>query len=205
MAASRPLRGNAPARPEAEQPRSLRSIALSLALALGIVAGAWAIGGRQGFDSIGSGGANLKLLPKVGEPAPPFQALALTGEVVDSGEFAGVPLWINFWGSWCAPCRAELPEMKAAWEVLEPRGLVIAAISLDEPTIAAALYASQNDVEFLVLSDPNRTGTSSTYSINNFPTHIFVDADGIVRAVVLAQMSLDEAVANAELAINPTG
>lgn len=205
MAASRPLRANAPARPDVGQPRSLRSIALSLALALGIVAGAWAIGGRQGFDSIGSGGANLKLLPKVGEPAPSFQALALTGEVVDSSQFAGVPLWINFWGSWCAPCRAELPEMKAAWEVLEPSGLVIAAVSLDEPTIAAALYASQNDVEFLVLSDPNRIGTSPTYSVNNFPTHIFVDADGIVRSVVLAQMSVDEAVANAELAINPTG
>jgi len=205
MAASKPIGTDVVARPSAEQPRSLCSIALSLALALGIVAGAWAIGGRQGFESIGSGGANLQLLPKVGEPAPPFQALKLTGEVVDTSELAGVPLWINFWGSWCAPCRAELPEMKAAWEVLEPRGLVIAAISLDEPTIAAALYASQNDVEFLVLSDPNRTGTLSTYSINNFPTHIFVDADGIVRSVVLAQMSVDEAVANAELAINPTG
>ena len=180
-------------------------IAVSLVLAFGIVAAAWAVGGRQGFDTIGSGGANAPLLPKVGEPAPAFIALALTGEAVDSRAFAGEPLWINFWASWCAPCRAELPEMKEAASVLEQRGLVVVAISLDEPTYAAALYAMQNSVEFLILSDPDRAGTSAAYSVNNFPTHIFVDAEGIVRSVVLAPMSVDEALANGEKALNPIG
>lgn len=190
----------------AARPRSFRTIALSLLLALGIVAGAWTLGGRQGFDSIGSGGTNARLLPKIGEPAPPFTAFALTGEVVDSRSFAGVPLWINFWASWCAPCRAELPEIKVAAAELETRGLVVLAVSLDEPTYAAALYAMQNDVrEFIVLSDPNRAGTSASYAIANFPTHVFVDADGIVRSVVLAQMTAAEAIANGEKALNPTG
>ena len=180
-------------------------IALSLTLAVGIVAAAWAIGGRQGFDSIGSGGSNQQLLPKVGQMAPAFTALNLMGEPIDSSSFAGRPLWINFWASWCAPCRAELPEMKEAAGTLEERGLVVVAISLDEPTYAAALYAMQNSVEFLVLSDPNRSRTSAAYGVNNFPTHIFVDAQGIVRSVVLAPMSVDEALVNGEKAINPPG
>jgi len=192
-------------RPAVAPPRSFRTIALSVTLALGIVLAAWAVGGRQGFGSIGSGGANMQLLPTVGEPAPAFSAFALTGRVVDSSEFAGKPLWINFWASWCAPCRAELPEMKMAFAALQPRGLEVLAISLDEPTIEAALYASQNELEFRVLSDPDRAGTSAAYRVNNFPTHIFVDADGIVRSVVLAQMTAEEAIAHGERAINPSG
>ena len=201
MAASRAERA-LPA--SSTRPKSFRMVALSLALALGIVAAAWAVGGRQGFDTIGTGGANARLLPKVGEPAPAFTALDLTGQVVDSRELAGVPLWINFWASWCAPCRAELPEMRIAADQLGAEGMVVVAISLDESTLDAALYASQNDIqEFIVLSDPTRSGTSSAYLVNNFPTHIFVDAEGIVRSVVLAPMSTSDAIANGEKAINP--
>ena len=205
MAASKATAATAFPATGAARPRSFRMIAVSLALAFGIIATAWTVGGRQGFDSIGSGGSNAPLLPKVGEPAPAFTALALTGQAVDSRSLAGLPLWINFWASWCAPCRAELPEMKEAASTLEQRGLVVVAVSLDEPTYAAALYAMQNSVEFLILSDPDRAGTSSAYSVNNFPTHIFVDAEGIVRSVVLAPMSVAEALANGEKAINPTG
>ena len=192
--------------PSATRPRSVRTIALSLALAVGIIGAAWVVGGRQGFDTIGTGGVNQRLLPKVGEPAPAFTALSLTGETVHSSAFAGKPLWINFWASWCAPCRAELPDMKVAAAQLRERGIQVVAISLDEPTLEAALYAMQNNVtEFDLLSDPNRTGTSSGYGVNNFPTHIFVDASGVVRSVVLAPMGVDEAIANAEKAINPAG
>lgn len=192
--------------PSSPRPRSSRTVALSLALALGIVAAAWAVGGRQGFDAIGSGGVNQRLLPKVGEPAPAFQALSVEGEVIDSSEFAGVPHWINFWGSWCAPCRAELPEIKAAATELKERGLVVVVVSLDEPTMEATLYLAQNNVVDVVpLSDPDRLGTGGAYNVNNFPTHIFVDAQGIVRSVVLAPMTKAEAIANAEKAISPAG
>lgn len=198
------------------QTASFRTIAISLTLAFGIIAAAWAIGGRQGFGSIGTGGRNLDLLPKVGEKAPAFTALSFTFDPndpssvnlhpVDSIAFAGKPLWINFWASWCAPCRAELPDMKVAAAELGKRGMTVVAISLDEEPLDAALYGMQNNVtEFELLSDPNRVGTSAAYSVNNFPTHIFVDSTGIVRSVVLAPMSVDEAIANGEKAINPSG
>lgn len=191
-------RGASTASPKASR------IALSLALALGIVAAAWFIGGQQGFGSIGKGGAYQQLLPEVGEPAPAFSALDLRGNVVSSTDFAGVPIWINFWGSWCWPCRAELPDIEAAYEQLRPQGMVMLAVSLDESTLDAALYAAQNDLQFIVLSDPDRSLTGPAYGISNFPTHVFVDASGIVRSVVLAPLSTEQALANADLAINPT-
>lgn len=187
----------------APSPPKARRVLLSLALAFGIVAAAWFVGGQQGFSSIGQGGTYQQLLPKVGEPAPAFRALDLRGNVVSSTDFAGVPIWINFWGSWCWPCRAELPDIAAAYDQLRPQGMVMLAVSLDESTLDAALYAAQNNLQFVVLSDPDRSMTGPAYGISNFPTHIFIDARGIVRSVVLAPLSTEQALANADLAINP--
>jgi cytochrome c biogenesis protein CcmG/thiol:disulfide interchange protein DsbE len=197
-----------PVAPESHgsESRVLR-IGLALGVALALVLGAWWIGGFQDFSSIGSGGTNLKLLPKVGETAPNLTAYKLDASLnlveVNLSDYAGQPVWLNFWASWCQPCRAELPEVMAAYEQVAPKGMVMLAISLDEPIEDAYLFAMQNGMPWVVLSDPNRALTGQTYSISNFPTHIFIDADGIVRDVELAPLSTEAALAAAEKAINP--
>ena len=179
--------------------RSQRSnVALSLALALAIVAGAWYIGGRAGFEEIGRGGINQRLLPRPGEPAPDFTVIDLRGNVVSLSDYRGRPVWLNFWGAWCPPCRAEMPDIQAAYEQLAPRGLVLLAVSLGDPPDQAAEFAERNNVTFTVLLDPYRTLTSESYPIYNFPTHIFIDEDGIVRKLVLATMTTAQAIENAE-------
>ncbi len=188
-------------------PGRSRRIALSLAIALVLVLAAWVVGGRQDFSSIGDGGKNAKLLPRVGEVAPNVQAYRLNSqlelETVSLSDYAGQPVWLNFWGSWCQPCRAEMPELKEAYAQLEGTGIVMLAISLDEPIEDAYLYAAQNGVSFMILSDPARQLVGQTYQINNFPTHIFIDAQGIVQDVQLAPLSVQQALASAQLAINP--
>lgn len=179
------------------------TVAIGLALALAIVAGAWFVGGRQGFDEIGRAGINADYLPRVGEPAPDFAMTVVDRQGapiarVRLSDFRGRPVWLNFWGSWCPPCRSEMPEIVAAYERLQPRGLVWLAVSLDEPAEDAAEYAALNGATFLVVSDPNRADTGSAYGIANFPTHILIDANGIVRALVIAAIDEDEIVAHAE-------
>jgi peroxiredoxin len=170
----------------------LRRAAVPLALALLIVAAAWGIGGRQGFDRIGAGGQNLRLLPKIGEVAPDFVAPTVDGQLVRLSDLRGNPVWLNFWGSWCPPCRSEFPEMQAAYSTtLAPQGVVVLAISLDESADAAAGFAARNDGTFPILTDPNRSFTGAAYPITNFPTHILIDREGVVRDVVLAP--IDEA------------
>lgn len=172
-----------------------------------LVLAAWVVGGRQDFSSIGDGGKNAKLLPRVGDVAPNVQAYRLNSqlelETVSLSDYAGQPVWLNFWGSWCQPCRAEMPELKEAYAQLEGTGIVMLAISLDEPIEDAYLYAAQNGVSFMILSDPARQLVGQTYQINNFPTHIFIDAQGIVQDVQLAPLSVQQALASAQLAINP--
>ncbi len=113
-------------------------------------------------------------------------------------DLRGHPVWLNFWGSWCPPCRAEMPEMQAAYEQLAPRGLVVLAVSLNEPMQQAADFAALNHVSFLVASDPRRLATGNAYPILNFPTHILIDKDGIVRDIVLAELDKQEIIDHAQ-------
>jgi peroxiredoxin len=178
-----------PARRSARLPHA----ALGLGIALAIVFAAWVVADRAGLEAIGQGGVNQRLLPKVGEVAPDFETEDVFGNKVRLSQFRGQPVWLNFWGSWCPPCRAEFPDIQRAYEQLEPEGVRLLAVSLDEPAIAAAAYAGQNKATFLVLSDPDRADTGAAYPIFNFPTHIFIDADGVIRSIVLEDMDVEQA------------
>ncbi len=177
---------------------SRRQALIGLAVATLILLGGWFIAGKAGLDTIGQGGMNRDLLPKVGEEAPDFTVVSLDGQIVSLSDFRGQPVWINFWGAWCPPCRAEMPDIQAAYETLGPQGLVLLAVSLGDRPSEAAAFANQVGATFPILVDPDRTLTGRQYPIYNFPSHIFVDADGIVRKIVLSVMSTDQAIAAAQ-------
>jgi peroxiredoxin len=177
--------------------RRATSAIVGLVVATLIVAAAVMIGARSGWDSIGSGGINQTLLPKVGEVAPDFETEDVFGNPVRLSQFRGQPVWLMFWGSWCPPCRAEFPDIQAAYAELEPRGLRMLGVSMRESPVDAAAYAAANGATFLVLSDPDQRDTGSTYPVFNFPTHIFIDRDGVIRSIVLEDMDTEQAVAEA--------
>lgn len=192
----------APPGPQSQSRRFM--IIAGLTIALVLVIAAWYVGGQQDFNQIGAGGVNLSLLPKIGEPAPDFTTTVIDLEGrpvarVSLSDLRGRPVWINFWGSWCPPCRAEMPEIQAAYEdELKAKGLVWLAISLDEPPEDAAEFARLNDVTFLIASDPVRADTGAGYPIANFPTHILIDEHGIVRDIVLAAIDREEIIQEAQ-------
>jgi cytochrome c biogenesis protein CcmG/thiol:disulfide interchange protein DsbE len=204
MAASETALENAPpAQPaDAREPRpskseQFRTAVAGLALAVIIVAASIAMGSRLGWNTIGTGGINRQLLPKVGDVAPDFEAHDVFGNPVRLSQFRGHPVWLMFWGSWCPPCRAEFPDIQAAYAKLEPKGLRMLGVSLRESPLDAATYAARNGATFLVLSDPDESDTGAAYPIYNFPTHIFIDSNGIIRAIVLEDMSTDRAISEA--------
>lgn len=173
-------------------------IVIGLVIASLIVLGAVTLGTRAGWESIGSGGVNRSLLPKVGDPAPDFQTEDVFGNPVRLSQFKGQPVWLMFWGSWCPPCRAEFPEIQAAYAQMEPEGLRMLGVSLRESAIDAGAYAAQNGGTFLVLSDPDESDTGAAYPIFNFPTHIFIDSDGIIQSIVLEDMSTEQALSQGQ-------
>ena len=88
--------------------RSLDAL-VPVALAPLFVAGAWLIGGQQGFDRVGIGIENLQLLPNIGDPAPDSVVPTVDGQAIRLSDLRGQPVWLNFRGNWCPPCRSEFP------------------------------------------------------------------------------------------------
>ncbi len=190
-------------------------IVLVLIIVIGIVGAAWLIGEQQDFGSIGEGGVHANPLPSVGEQAPELLTFTADGTPVRLSDLRGYPVWLNFWGSWCYPCRTEMPEIQAAYETLQPQGLVMLGISMKEEPATAADYAQRAGATFPILADPNFLSTLfppeefpeiqnmvETWQINNFPTHIFIDRDGTIRAVLLQQMDYDTAVSYGEMILD---
>lgn len=167
-----------------------------IALALAILVAGVIVRDRFDISMLRPGG-DLSGLPEIGQPAPDFAAYNADGDLIQLSDFHGQPVWLNFWGAWCPPCRAEIPDMIQAWNTLEPTGMALVAVSLEEPSGDAFDYAEKAGMEFTVLSDPNRQAIAGKYRIRTFPTHIFIDADGIVREIVTTTMSTNTALNHA--------
>ena len=211
-----------PTRPDISEPtraQRIGRIAVAAAVALAIILTAWFVGEQQGWSDIGTGGSNAQLLPKVGEAAPELVTLREDGTPMVLSQLRGEPVWINFWGSWCAPCRAEMPDIQRAYDTLAPQGLNVLSISMQEDPAKSIAYRNQVGASFPVYIDPAYLNSfidadanpglaeqmakmHSDWQVFNFPTHVFIDENGIVQAVILAQMTYDEAVEYGELVIN---
>jgi len=184
--------------PPAQGPRRVARVGGSLALALAIIFAAWFVADRQGLGDLGQGGMNDNPLPKVGEMAPDFAVPDLLGQVHSLADYRGQVVWVNFWGSWCQPCRAEMPELQAAYETLAPEGLVFLAISQRESPTDAALFAARNNVRFTILTDPDQSLTAAAYPVNNYPTHILIGRDGRVYRIILSNLDQKQVIDAAE-------
>ena len=122
-----------------------------------------------------------------GDAAPDFLLTVLNGEPVRLSDFRGKTVVLNFWASWCPPCRAEMPEFQELWEQRGPDGsddLVIFAVDfLKEDTVgAAADFVEDFELTFPVLFDTPDSDVAARYGVRGLPATYFIDAGGVIRA-----------------------
>lgn len=122
-------------------------------------------------------------MPAAGQPAPTFTLADLEGNEVSLANFRGRPVIINFWATWCGPCRIEMPELQEAYEERQEEGLAILAVNLEEsPDMVRRFFYDDLRLTFTPLLD--REGeVASRYGVFNLPTTYFVDAEGTIAAV----------------------
>lgn len=124
----------------------------------------------------------------VGEAAPDFAARTLDGEVIRLSELRGRAVWLNFWASWCTPCRAEMPELVTVGREARQQGVILVAISTGESDETARDYLKRSGHTALPAALDADGRVATLYQVRNLPTHVFIDAEGTVREVRLGSM-----------------
>jgi peroxiredoxin len=123
-----------------------------------------------------------------GEPAPSFDLPALTGGRVKLADLKGKPVVLNFWASWCTPCRKEMPDFQALYDKYQDTGLQVYGINVGESKVTVENFRSQVGANFPILIDEGDQAQTA-YRILPLPATFFIDGTGKIRAVYQYQMN----------------
>jgi cytochrome c biogenesis protein CcmG, thiol:disulfide interchange protein DsbE len=124
--------------------------------------------------------------PRAGFLAPDFTLPAASGELIKLSDLRGQPILVNFWASWCGPCRAEMPAMERVYQDYRSKGLQILAVNstIQDTTQQASAFAGQNNLTFPILFDEQGDATR-LYQVRALPTSYFIDENGVISEVVV--------------------
>jgi peroxiredoxin len=113
-------------------------------------------------------------------PAPDFTLRTMGGPNVRLAEQRGQVVLVNFWASWCGPCRQEMPHLNRLYDKYRAAGFQLLAVNIDDDTRAAADLAGKLGVRFPVLYDTDKK-VSRLYDLTAMPATVLIDRDGNVR------------------------
>jgi cytochrome c biogenesis protein CcmG, thiol:disulfide interchange protein DsbE len=173
----------------------LRRIVLPLLVIGLIVAAIWWLESRGGDDVSPTGErygpielpaalrtAGVDVGTEEGKLAPDFLLGALDGGEVRLSALRGQPVVLNFWATWCAPCRQELPQFVAAYDRFRDEGLVVLAVNMQEGKSIARGYADDFGMKFPIPIDVDGE-VGDEYRLLGLPMTYFIDRDGVIRSV----------------------
>lgn len=122
--------------------------------------------------------------PPVGRPAPDFSLPLLNGGTLVFHSLRGKPVLLNFWASWCAPCREETPLLVRLHKIYGPRGVAFVGINAEDQPADARQFVAQYHVDYAVAHiDDERL--IDAFGVPGLPTTILIGADGIVAGRVV--------------------
>lgn len=153
------------------RPNVLAATALWLLLSPGI--GAETASAAQ--DSKDAGAPLEPIEPR--PAAPDFTLSGPHGELYRFSDMRGKPIIVNFWATWCPPCRAEMPSLQRAWEAVEEEGILILAINVGEDAATVREFLAEVPVDFPLPLDTDSEVTQG-WPLKGLPTTFVVDPDG---------------------------
>jgi peroxiredoxin len=117
-------------------------------------------------------------------PAPDFTLPSASGTNLRLQEQRGQVVMINFWATWCGPCRREMPQLNRIYGKYRPAGFLLLGVNVDQDQTNARGVANKLGVQFPVLFDAKQS-VSRLYDLNTMPSSVLIDRDGRVRYVYL--------------------
>lgn len=118
---------------------------------------------------------------KLGEPAPNFQLRDMNDRLVSLSDLRGKVVLLNFWATWCGPCRVEMPAMEQLYRMFSRKDFEILAVSTDaQGAVITRPFQQENRLTFPILHDPDyRVGLN--YGARSLPMTFLIDRQGIIR------------------------
>jgi peroxiredoxin len=178
-----------PVRREPGRRELLSAFAFAFA-AVAIVVAVWMFTNRETLSGQAMG--------EVNRPAPSFTAPALRGGTIDLTQYRGNVVVLNFWGTWCEPCKRELPALQRAYDEFAGQGLMIIGVNLTDDeqvqgrTVAdVAAFLDQYNVTYPIALDVDGTITEA-YRVFPLPTSFFITPDGQIRYVHIGELTFDD-------------
>lgn len=113
-------------------------------------------------------------------PAPDFTLKSRSGDNIRLSELQGQVVMVNFWASWCGPCRQEMPLLDDLYEEYRDYGFELLGVNVDENTADAEALLARIPVEFPILFDPQGS-LSKAWEVDAMPSTVLIDRDGNVR------------------------
>jgi cytochrome c biogenesis protein CcmG/thiol:disulfide interchange protein DsbE len=135
----------------------------------------------------GDASAQVPVKPQKGFQAPDFALPNLEGETVSLGDLRGQLVLVNFWATWCEPCRDELPAIQEVYQNSDD--LVVLGVDLQEGIEDVKAFIEKEGLTFPILLDKDGH-VSNMYRTRDLPTSFFLNADGIIGAVHIGPMTV---------------
>lgn len=128
----------------------------------------------------------------IGKAAPYFKLQNIEGQSVSLGDFQGNTVLINFWTTWCPPCRSEMPFLQEISEEWSDKGLTVLAIDIGETPDRVKGFMQSYNLALPVLLDTRRD-VANKYGVSAYPTTFIVDKDGIIQRKIIGAFLNKEA------------
>jgi peroxiredoxin len=141
------------------------------------------VGGYTIANSLTRGGK----YPAEGAKAPDFALVGIDGQTHRLSDYKGHAVLVNFWGSYCKPCKEEMPAIERAYAKYAPDGLTVLGVNMGESLVTAKGFALQSKVTFPILLD-NSEEIRRQYGVTSYPTSFFILPNGRISVKMVAPM-----------------
>lgn len=125
---------------------------------------------------------------KVGKAAPNFSLQQLNGPALTLSDLKGKGVVLNFWGTWCEPCKKEMPALQRKYNEFKDKGLVVVGVNIGETPVAVEPFVKQFGVTFPILMD-SQSQITKLYRIGPIPSTFFISPEGKVEEIFLGQLN----------------
>ena len=163
-------------------------LAMAAALALAAAAGWFFVGG--GIDRLRSRVTSLDTTGDVGQLAPEFSTDSVGGGPLRLADYRNQVVLLNFWATWCVPCRAEMPEIESTYQSYRERGFQVLAVNVQESETQIKPFLNELNLTFPALLDRDAS-IARLYRARALPSSFLIDRQGVVQYVRVGPLTRD--------------